>query len=58
MAARKKPKLGRPVTKGYKDPMRSLRVPDEEWERWQNAATAKGLSISMWLRRIANRNAK
>ena len=52
---RKKP--GPPKTKG-KDPLRSLRVPDYEWGQWKKAAAQKGLTLSMWLREIANRNAK
>lgn len=52
---RKKP--GPPKTKG-KDPLRSLRVPDEEWERWKRAASKKKLTLSMWIREIANRNAR
>lgn len=52
---RKKP--GPPKTKG-KDPLRSLRVPNEEWERWKQAAARKGLTLSMWLRDIANRKAR
>lgn len=48
---RKKP--GPPKTKD-KDPPRSLRVPNEEWEQWGRFASGRGLSISMWLRTLAN----
>lgn len=34
--------------------MRSLRVPDEEWELWKRKADKAGLSLSMWLRNLAN----
>jgi hypothetical protein len=57
MAKKKKPKKpGPPKTKG-KDPARSLRVPEEEREAWQLAAKKSGLSLSMWLRGLANRAA-
>lgn len=54
-AAKKKP--GPPKTKG-KDPMRSLRVPDAEWEAWRAKAQGEGLSLTAWLRKVANRNAR
>lgn len=48
-------KLGRPVTKGGKDPARSIRVPDEEWQAWQATAERRGMSLAAWLRALANR---
>lgn len=38
--------------------MRSIRVPDEEWKTWKERAAKKGLSLTAWLRMVANRNAK
>jgi hypothetical protein len=35
-------------------PMRSIRVPDEDWHAWQAAAAAAGLSVSEWIRRTLN----
>lgn len=46
--------VGRPKTKG-RDTPRSIRVPDDEWIAWQNAAEREELTLSMWLRNIANR---
>lgn len=51
----KKP-IGRPVTKGDRDKIRSIRVPDDEWEAWREAA--KGTTIAKWLRALANRAAR
>jgi predicted DNA binding CopG/RHH family protein len=53
MGKRKGKKPGPPPSKG-KDPVRSLRVPDAEWEAWKKKAAKAGLSLSMWLRRLAN----
>lgn len=44
--------LGRPKTTG-KTPLRSLRVPDREWEAWRAQAAKLGLSVSQWLRQLA-----
>ena len=52
---RKKP--GPPKTKG-KDPLRALRVPDDEWSAWKRGALEDGKSVSMWLRTMANRRIK
>lgn len=53
MPERKKP--GPPKTKD-RDPARSIRVPDDEWQRWGETARGKGLSIAAWLRQMANRS--
>jgi hypothetical protein len=53
----KKKKPGPPKGKG-KDPMHSLRVPNEEWEHWQTVAESEGLSLTAWMRKILNRAAK
>lgn len=34
--------------------MRSLRVPDQEWEAWKLKAARCGLTLSMWLRSLGN----
>lgn len=33
-------------------PMRSFRVPDDEWQQWGAAAAARGLDRSEWVRRV------
>lgn len=38
--------------------MRSIRVSEEEWAAWNEAADAKGLSLIAWIRQILNRNAR
>jgi hypothetical protein len=40
-----------------KTPMRGIRVPDDQWRRWEDAATAKGQTISDYLRELADREA-
>jgi len=57
MAAVTCKKPGRPKGKG-KDPMRALRVPDAEWQRWGELADARGLTRSRWMRNVLNRAAK
>jgi predicted HicB family RNase H-like nuclease len=37
-----------------KTPMRSIRVPDEDWTAWQTAAKRAGLSVSEWIRQQLN----
>ena len=34
--------------------IRSIKVPDEQWSRWEAAAIAAGLKTSEWLRRLAD----
>lgn len=50
-----KRKRGRPVTKGGKDPVRSIRVPDEQWEHWQQVAEGREISISQLIRQSVDR---
>lgn len=47
---------GRPPT--GKTPQHQFRCPDEEWELFQRAAEAQGVSVAVWLRQVAVRAAK
>jgi hypothetical protein len=49
---------GRSGASGDGAPMRSLRIPDDEWEAHKKAAEAEGLSVSTWLRRLAARESE
>ena len=51
-------RVRRSLSGGGKTPKRYLRVPDEEWLRWLQAAEASGKSASAWLRDLANKAAK
>jgi len=51
----KKSKRGRPVTTG-KTPMRSMRVPDDEWDAWR-AAAGDG-PLGAWIRAVCNAAAR
>ena len=53
--AKTRRKPGRPKTKGHKDPTRSIRVPDAEWEKWRRAAADKGVTIAALVRETMNR---
>lgn len=53
----KPPKAGPQPNKGG-DKNRNFRVSDEEWEAWMETARADGLSLSAWLRKLANREHK
>lgn len=55
--AKKRKKPGPPKTKG-KDPARSIRVPNDEWDQWKRVAESKGISLSKWLRKLANAAAR
>lgn len=62
-AHHKQDKPGRPpVSEGLgpqeKTPIHNLRVSDAEWGRWKAAADSLGLSLSAWLRDLANKAAK
>lgn len=35
--------------------LRSIRIDDLVWARWQAAALAEGISLSEWIRRAADR---
>ncbi len=37
--------------------LRDIRATKEEWNAWRAAAAAKGIQVSDWLRKIANRQA-
>ncbi len=63
MAKQPEPKRGRPpisgdLGAGKKTPIRNLRVPDDEWGEWQQAAERSEMSLSAWLRKLANAAAK
>lgn len=45
----KNSKRGRPVTTGT-TPMRSIRVPEDEWQAWATAAEADGQALGAWIR--------
>lgn len=47
-----KPTRGRPITTGS-TPIRSIRVPDDEWRQWQIKAARRNRSITQWLRDLA-----
>jgi hypothetical protein len=47
-----KPNRGRPVTTGT-TPLRSIRVPDEEWHAWQKQAAKLGTTVTEWIRNLA-----
>ena len=34
--------------------IRSIKVPDEQWTRWEIAAEKAGVRVSEWLRRLAD----
>lgn len=42
---------------GEATPGRTLRVPDDDWARWQRAADIEGVTLSGWLRQLANKAA-
>lgn len=46
-----------PGESGRKHPGRSIRVPDEDWEKWRAVANQLDLTLSQWLRQVANRAA-
>lgn len=48
MKKRKPKKLGRPAT--GRDPVRTIRVDDETWHRWQKQAKAAGVSVAAMIR--------
>jgi hypothetical protein len=51
------PKRGRPFA-GGKEPMRSFRVSDAEWDDWKRAAEASGAkSLAEWIRGVVNKAA-
>lgn len=41
-----------------KTPMRSLRVTEEQWQLWHEAAKAEGLTLSDYIRAVMDRNAR
>lgn len=43
----KKKRPGRPAT--GKTPIRSIRVPDEMWERWKATAEKAGKGVTAWI---------
>jgi hypothetical protein len=47
---------GRPAT--GKQPHRSIRASDEDWNNWQTAAEHNGQSLAAWMRDILNRAAR
>lgn len=49
MPPKKKPRIGRPPSGRPHTPPRSLRVPDEVWERWQKKAAAAGKTLTAWI---------
>jgi hypothetical protein len=51
---KKKKKTPGPAPSKGKDPMRSFRVPDTEWEAWKNKAESSGMSLAGWIRKLAN----
>lgn len=52
------PRIGRPpLPDGQRLKPRSIGVSDQEWQRWHDAAAAESLSLSEWLRGLANRRA-
>ena len=53
---KKKRPRGRPPT--GTDPIRAVRVSDEQWAHWQAAADAVGVPLSVWIRQVCNRKAK
>lgn len=44
-------KSGRSGTTGH--PVRTIRIPDDEWAAHEKAAAADGVNVSTWLRRLA-----
>lgn len=49
-----KRKRGRPKTTG-KTPLRSIRVSDTEWAAWRAKAESQNLTITEWLRKLAQK---
>lgn len=47
---------GRPAT--GKTPQHQFRCPDDEWALFQRAADAEGVTVAVWLRKVALRAAK
>lgn len=50
-------KIGRPPTTGGIK-MRSIRVPDDEWNEWIDAADKQNRALGQWIRDMLNRAAK
>jgi predicted DNA-binding protein len=40
-----------------KTKLRSIRVPDPQWDRWEQAANTRGQTVSDYLRELADREA-
>jgi hypothetical protein len=38
--------------------MRSFRIPDDDYAKWEATASARGLSVSEWLRELCNAAAR
>lgn len=55
IAAEAQPSGKQSGSSGSGAPIRSIRVPDEEWDACQRAARADGVTVSVWLRRVASR---
>jgi predicted DNA-binding ribbon-helix-helix protein len=49
-----KKKRGRPPANGP-TPRRSIRVPEREWERWQDIARRRGVTVTEWLMELARK---
>jgi hypothetical protein len=47
---------GRPAT--GRMPQHQFRCPDDEWAIFEQAAAAEGVTVAVWLRRLAIRAAK
>jgi hypothetical protein len=47
---------GRPAT--GRMPQHQFRCPDDEWAFFERAAASEGVTVAVWLRRVANRAAK